>query len=134
MNEILHVPPEQLFVVSERERSGRNRVMRSEQMSVAWMQDILSMVSKAEQEEVDPCAGTSATVKKYMILPPHCEFVGCEIDTDCYNQTSISLLGTISTQVLNENWDITGSNEIREAAKLFVNPMDEVTGTMGKIV
>lgn len=63
MNNIMHVPVEANVLIQRRIRSGRNRMVCPEQISIACMKDLVSKFSKPAQMEVNVCAGTYATGK-----------------------------------------------------------------------
>lgn len=69
-----------------------------------------------------------------MMLLQHCRIMGCEIDTDCYNQSYISVEETLLRQALNEDSDITGLEEAVEAAKLFVKAIDVIDARSRKMI
>lgn len=63
--------------------------------------------------------------------PPRHRYIECEIYTDCYNQSYTSVLETISRQALTDGWDISRSEEVVEAANMFVKSMDRIGAEQG---
>lgn len=71
------------------------------------MKDIVSKFGKPRHVVDVPCGRTSVTAKVFMMLPRHRRLIGCEIETDCYNQSYIYVVETFSRQGVNENSDNT---------------------------
>lgn len=90
------------------------------------LKDIVSKLRKLEHVLPDPCVETFSTGKTCMMPPRQCQFIRCKIDTDCYRQSYIPVGKTFRKQVLDEDSDITGSEEFVEALKLFVKSMDGI--------
>lgn len=59
---------------------------------------------------VDCCAGTFSVANGCMLLPLHTRFVGCDLYFEC---------------ILNEEWDITGDDDVHHVASTIVDAMEE---------
>lgn len=68
MIQITPIPPEEWIVIFERKGAGRNRAMRPDQKSLAWMKDMLSKFSKLGHVVPDLCARMYAAGEACMIL------------------------------------------------------------------
>lgn len=88
------------------------------------MKDNVSKFSNPVHVVDYPIAWTFSPGKACMMLPRHGRFICCEIDTACYNQSYTTVVYTFSRNVQNVDLNITRSEEVVEAAKLFVKAMD----------
>lgn len=85
---------------------------------------MLMNFSNSGQFALDTCAGAFSTTNTFMMLPKHCDFVKCEIEGECYNQSSLAVVDTFSEQAPNNDYDVTVSEGVVDAVKVFVGAMD----------
>lgn len=80
------------------------------------MKNIIKFI-KASQMVVDPLAGTFKCSKTCIMLWKHRKSIGCEIDPMYFNASITVDVEMFARQVLNREFNITGTVEVRESGK-----------------
>lgn len=70
--------------------SGRGIVLLQKQKAWSEWREWPVTLRRPRPIFVDPCAGTLSTAKACILLPRHRCFVGCEVDTLCYEEFMLS--------------------------------------------
>ena len=99
---------------------SRRPMVRPEQKNVSLMKTLLAKYCPAGGMVCDPFSGTFAVAKACISLPEHRKCVSADKDEDCFNQCKPSLVEVFAEQVLNEESDIIGTDEVRNAAATFL--------------
>lgn len=61
-----------------------------------------------------------------MILPQYRQFVECDLEWECVASSLPQLALKVACEVLYEESDIIGDNDVQQAASIFVKKMEEV--------
>lgn len=115
MNNVPRVSPvERVFGASSDSLEKQMR-LRAGQKHVERIMDEVSMFRKAEQLELNNCAGTLVASKACFQLPVRRNFVRYEKDSMCCQDSPPSLVNIYAKQVLSPQPDRAGSGEAFEA-------------------
>lgn len=61
---------------------------------------------------VDCCARAFSVLTAWMLLPLHRRFIGCDLDLECVALRILQLALILARQVLNEDADTTGEEDV----------------------
>lgn len=94
-----------------------------EQKFLEWMICLVSKFCKAVELVLDTCASTFSTVKTCFHIIEHHRFDGCVKDSLYYLDAFPSVLELYAKQVSSVESEITESDEVVDASKLFEQKM-----------
>lgn len=98
-----------------------------EEKSVRWMEHLVDRFSKSGDLVVNRPSGTISTSWVCAELPPHRRFIGCRVHS-CFSAASKkALVKAFSRKIINENMDISGTDEVADAGKTVVQPLDAMS-------
>lgn len=106
--------------------SGSKTLVRPEQKSMVWIKVFTCKFALLEMQIVIYCAGTFPVAKACMLLL-HCRrFFGCDPDLEWVASSLPQMAPIFARQVLNEASDITGDDDVQQAATTFIKVMEEL--------
>lgn len=90
------------------------------------MKDIIRKFTLSAGLFVDCSAGTLPVTKACILLLQHRRFFGCDLDSECIASSLPQMALFCSRQLLNKESDITGDDNVQQAAFTFFNVMEEL--------
>lgn len=111
MNNIPRILPKERAFHSLAANSGKKLMLRAEENPVEWMMDLVSKVSRPGELVLDTCARTFVIAKSCLLLPTHRRLVGCEKNSDCFQDALPSLVKAYAKRVFNTESDIGGARK-----------------------
>lgn len=88
------------------------------------MEDLVKPFSQPGALVFDIFSCTFATAKICLQLPWHRCFEGCEFALECFTASTEALVATNSSQVLNNESDISSTAQVMDACKIVVRALD----------
>lgn len=104
-----------------------NRAVLLEQRNVSWKKDLMAKMIKGGQVVLHSYGGTFLVAKACMTLSKQQQFVGCKIDSVCFNIWLPSVVEKFVQQVLDEDADSKGSVEVVSFGQTYVSAMYRVS-------
>ena len=126
IDNIPRLDPLEKVYTDEKSESGRPLMLRPEQKSVALLQTIIGKYTQPGDLVFDPFAGSFSTGRACMLLPQHRRCVLGDLDPTCHKFGMQQLVEVYARQLLNEESDITGDDELLRDARLFLHSMDRI--------
>lgn len=100
-------------------------MLRPEQKADIWLMDLVAKFSPVGGRVVDLFAGTYSVARACMKLPQHRQYIGCDIDENCFGYAEESLVETFARQLLNPKSDIITDKEvIKFEAQKYVSEVE----------
>ena len=104
---------------------GKKVLLRPEQKADIWLMDLVAKFSPAGGRVVDLFAGTYSVARACMKLPKHRQYIGCDVDGNCFAYAEDYLVETFARQLINAKSDInTDSDDIQQAAQKYVSEVE----------
>lgn len=80
--------------------------------------------SKPGHATVDLRAGTCVTLKSYMVLPKHRQFIACKAVIEFFHVPRLSVVIMVARKALDDKSDIRSMEEVRSKSTMFVKVLD----------
>lgn len=125
-----HPLPSHFWKVFQRPRpcstinsSEAAHLWRPDLKTVAFLKLIISKFTKPVELVVNSCAGICSTAREFMRLPEHHRYVRCCIDSAVVEAEHPAVNITYLTQFLNNGSDITSSDVVLPAVRMYKKSM-----------
>lgn len=99
--------------LTDRTSPSLSCTLQPRQKRVIWRKDLLRWFNNGGQLVVDRCAGTFAPVKTCILLPKHGQFVGGEVDRDCFGESQDKVGKVFAREMLKEESDIRSEEAVQ---------------------
>lgn len=102
----------------------RFRTERSEVKSVVCIKGAMNRCSRQRVMKVNPCVGTSSTVKMCMAPAKHLRFIKRKTYGEFIHTLPMSVVKMFARNAPNKKADTSGSHEVKDFASMLVRAMD----------
>ena len=126
IDNIPRIPASEIIYRPELLENGKAGRIRPEQKSTALLKTLVAKYCPPGGLVWDPFAGTMSTARACLLLHSHRRCVCTDVDEECVKVSIPSLLDVFASQLLNEDSDITGSEEVLRAARDYTHRRDSI--------
>ena len=126
IDNIPRLTPQEKVYTDEVNSNDRPKMLRPEQKSVALLKTIISKYSQPGDIVFDPFAGSYSTGRSCMSLLSHRRCIMGDQDERCGKFSMRQLVEVYARQILNEESDITGTDDLKACAATYVHQMDKI--------
>ena len=126
IDNIPRIPASEIIYRPELLENGKAGRIRPEQKSTALLKTLVAKYCPPGGLVLDPFAGTMSTARACLLLDSHRRCVCTDVDEECVKVSIPSLLDVFASQLLNEDSDITGSEEVLRAARDYTHRRDSI--------
>lgn len=120
MSSISRMPREGLLYRDEgTPRAEKRPTWRTDQKIVVWMKDLVRKHGRRRDVMVDFCADKCFTAEVFILLQQHRKVLAHDVGSGILTAVKINFVLMFVSWVLSLKSDISGSGEVKAAAKVF---------------